>query len=94
MSTRASTVSERKGQMRSYLYLWNKPTKHRFVASGLELEDLLPALAGRGIYLLRHQWDGDSYQGFDSVHSCETLLASALDSFGSRAWRGFYDCRA
>jgi hypothetical protein len=87
------TVVEAKEQMRSYLYVWNEPAKHRFIASGLEFKDLIPVLAsGGGIYLLRHgDWEGDSHQGFDVVGAAdlEALAAKDLNSWGDFVWADY-----
>ena len=80
--------------MRSYLYVWNEPAKHRLITSGLEFRDLLPVLSGRGIYLLRHQRvDSDSSQGFDFASAAElsALAADDVYSWGDFVWVDYPD---
>lgn len=77
--------------MRSYLYLWNDPAARRLIASGLELHDLVPVLAGRGLYLLRHQWHGGEHQGLTFTMPAEVPVLASQDlySWGDLMWADF-----
>jgi hypothetical protein len=75
--------------MRPYLYIWNDPIARRVTASGLELRDLHPALNGRGMYLLRHAWDGgDLHQGL-TFATLPELAGEDLYAWGDLAWADF-----
>jgi len=80
------------GAVRHYQYLWNEPGARRLVASGFEFRDLVPLLAtGGGIYLLRHQWDGDCREGITFVAAADlpALAGADLYEWGDFVWADY-----
>jgi hypothetical protein len=81
--------------MRPYLYLSNSAAERRLTASGIELSDMLPALARTGgLFLLRHRFDWvneDPVTGFDYVAARDLpqLAAADIHTWGDFFWADY-----
>ena len=81
--------------MRDYCYLWRDSEKQRLVLSGVEFRDFIPDLeTSGGIVLLRHKFDGSSFDltsrfEFVPLDEISQLAGDDIYSYGDFCWADF-----